>query len=493
MIKKIQLSLALLFFFFSNSLLAENIIKQVRSNSLPNKVQIVIDLDHKPTFDVFVLSKPIRLVVDVKGKVSPNYKNKLSFKNRGVTKVRTGNRSENEIRLVFDLNYDYNWEIYDLPPSGKYGHRIVVDVYDYALQPKLAAKLAAKKSASGSTPIVLESLTENTQQTLVTEQQNKKSVRLSKPPVKEKTKTKPQANNVIVISTKPAQHLPNQADKIAKKKITKAIEQNPKTARSPSQKVISKASIKTKKKATKRIKSRDIIVIIDPGHGGKDSGAVGAAGTKEKIVVLQIAKKLKRKIDAMKGMKAVLTRRSDRYISLRGRLKLARKYKGDLFVSIHADAFTRRSAKGASVYILSNRGASSEAARWLAKRENSVDLKYGVDIGDYEQDVSDVLVKMQQDAAIEASQVLASKTLSRLKGIGKVHKRRVERAGFAVLKSPDIPSMLVETAFISNPMEEKRLKSSAYQDKLATAIAKGIKQYFNVHLPHHLLLMDAPK
>lgn len=482
MIKKIQLLFAVLFLFFVNNSLSQNSIKQIRSNSLPNKVQIVIDVENKPNFNVFVLSNPVRLVVDVSGKVAANYKNKLAFKNRGVTRVRTGNRSADEIRLVFDLNYDYHWEIYDLLPKGRYGHRIVVDVYDYALQPKLAAKLAAKTQPVQKLPkIVLESFSDIPQTSVAANSpKSKPSVSLvataAKPP---KPTVKPQ-------TIKPQ---PSVAKKVPKKPSSQ------KNA-SSSQKVISKATVikkKTPSKATPKAKSRDIVVVIDPGHGGKDSGALGAAGTKEKVVVLQIAKRLKRKIDAMKGMRAVLTRRTDKYISLRGRLRLARKYKGDLFVSIHADAFTRRSARGASVYILSNRGASSEAARWLAKRENAVDLKYGVDIGDYDRDVGDVLMKMQQDAAIEASHVLASKTLSRLKGIGKVHKRRVERAGFAVLKSPDIPSMLVETAFISNPAEEKRLKSSGYQDKLATAIAKGIKQYFDVHLPHHLLLIDAPQ
>ncbi len=189
----------------------------------------------------------------------------------------------------------------------------------------------------------------------------------------------------------------------------------------------------------------------------------------------------------------MLTRKDDTYITLRGRLRLARKYKADLFVSIHADAARNHSAQGSSIYILSRRGASSESARWLAKRENSVDLKYGVDIGDYDKDVGNVIMQLQQDATIEASHILAKKTLSKLKGIGKVHKRSVERAGFVVLKSPDIPSMLVETAFISNPAEERKLRSSRYQEQLAVAISRGIKQYFREHIPHHLMLIEAPK
>ncbi len=187
-------------------------------------------------------------------------------------------------------------------------------------------------------------------------------------------------------------------------------------------------------------------------------------------------------------MKAILTRSSDRYISLRGRLRLARKYKADLFVSIHADAARNRSAQGASVYILSNRGASSESARWLARRENAVDLKYGVDIGDYDKDVSNMIMQIQQDATIESSHLLAKKTLRKMKGIGKLHKRFVERAGFAVLKSPDIPSMLVETAFISNPEEEERLQSEHYQNEIAASIAGGIQAYFADHMPQQLLI-----
>lgn len=475
MTKKIRLLLACVLLFFINSLLAENKIKQIRSNSLSDKLQIVIDVENKPDFNVFVLSNPVRLVIDIKGKVANNYRNKLSFKNRGVTKVRTGNRSDDEIRLVLDLNYDYHWEIYDLLPAGRYGHRIVVDVYDYALKKQKSAVLAAKTDGV-KMPIVLESLANNNQpNTSVKPSQSPKS-------------NKPVVTLATTATDKPSK--PTAALAKADKPPSKSIKATTSKNKTASQSVVTKETLASK---VKKVKSRDIIVVIDPGHGGKDSGALGATGAQEKVVVLQIAKRLKKKIDAIPGMRAVLTRQTDKYISLRGRLRLARKFKGDLFVSIHADAFTRRSARGASVYILSNRGASSEAARWLAKRENAVDLKYGVDIGDYERDVSDVLMKMQQDAAIEASHILASKTLSRLKGVGKVHKQNVERAGFAVLKSPDIPSMLVETAFISNPTEEKRLQSPIYQNKLATAIAKGIKQYFDVHLPHHLLLMDAPK
>ena len=238
---------------------------------------------------------------------------------------------------------------------------------------------------------------------------------------------------------------------------------------------------------------RDIVVAIDAGHGGEDPGAIGPRGTHEKKVVLQIAKKLADAINRERGLRAVLIRKGDYYLPLRKRIELARRHKADLFISIHADAFTNRRVSGSSVYVLSNRGASSEHARWLADRENASDLIGGVDevsLKDKDESLVSVLVDLAQTASLEASIDVAEEVLAGLKKVGKVHKPGVESAGFAVLKSPDIPSLLVETAFISNPQEEKKLVSSAYQRKLAQAVAAGVKRYFEENAPHGTLLAN---
>lgn len=222
--------------------------------------------------------------------------------------------------------------------------------------------------------------------------------------------------------------------------------------------------------------SKDLIVVIDAGHGGKDPGALGRR-TKEKNVVLEIAQRVKRKIDATPGMRAVLTRSNDVFIKLNKRREIARQRKADLFVSIHADAFRKKSARGSSVYALSLQGASSEEAKWLAQKENAADLVGGVALSKYDEDVREVLLDLSMGDTIHQSIVFANSVLDELKKVGKVHSRKVERAGFLVLKSPDIPSILVETAFITNPQEEKLLRTRAYQDKLATAVLNGIKAY----------------
>ena len=235
-------------------------------------------------------------------------------------------------------------------------------------------------------------------------------------------------------------------------------------------------------------RGRDVVVAIDAGHGGKDPGAVGRSGTREKDVVLQIAKRLKAKIDNEPGMRGYLTRDGDYFVPLRQRIDRARQQRADLFVSIHADAFKRREARGSSVYVLSPRGASDEASRWLAERENSADLVGGVSLDDKDAMLASVLLDLSQTASIDASNNVAELVLGRLGSVNKLHRRTVGRAGFLVLKSPDIPSILVETAFISNPAEEKQLKSSGHQEALATAILGGVRAYFYDNPPPGTLL-----
>jgi N-acetylmuramoyl-L-alanine amidase len=228
---------------------------------------------------------------------------------------------------------------------------------------------------------------------------------------------------------------------------------------------------------------RLITVAIDPGHGGEDPGAISRSGTHEKNITLAIARKLKAKIDKEPNMRAALTRDGDYFISLPMRLVKARQLNADLFVSVHADAFIKPHARGSSVYALSERGATSAAARWLAKKENEADLIGGVNLDIKDPYLKQTLLDLSQTATINDSLKLGKEVLLEIGDINHLHKNDVEQAGFAVLKSPDIPSILVETAFISNPDEERKLKDTAYQDKLAEAILAGIKRYFASNPP----------
>lgn len=234
---------------------------------------------------------------------------------------------------------------------------------------------------------------------------------------------------------------------------------------------------------TRRQAPRFIIIALDPGHGGEDPGALGRGGTYEKNVTLAIARKLKQRIDREPNMRAVLVRDGDYFLPLRTRVEKARRVRADLFVSIHADAFVRPNARGSSVFALSERGATSEAARWLAKSENDADLIGGVNLDVPDPYLKQTLLDLSQTASINDSLKLARAVLDELGNINTLHKPRVEQAGFAVLKAPDIPSILVETAFISNPQEERKLRNRAYQRKFAEAIFGGIKRYLAKNPP----------
>ncbi len=229
--------------------------------------------------------------------------------------------------------------------------------------------------------------------------------------------------------------------------------------------------------------NRLVTVVLDAGHGGEDPGAVGRRGTHEKTVTLSIARRLKRKIDGEPNMRAVMTRNGDYFVPLQHRVTMARKVRADLFVSIHADAFVRPEARGSSVYVLSERGATSSAARWLAQRENDADLIGGVNLARQEGHLARTLLDLSQTATINDSLKLGAAVLTELGGVNHLHKPQVEQAGFAVLRAPDIPSILVETAFISNPDEERRLNDNAYQDKMADAIMRGLRRYFDANPP----------
>ena len=254
-------------------------------------------------------------------------------------------------------------------------------------------------------------------------------------------------------------------------------------ARKPAQKPAARTRAPKKIIRHKKFNStRDVVIAIDPGHGGKDPGAIGYAGTREKDVVLQISRRLAHLIKAEPGMRVVMTRNNDKFLTLRGRIKKARANKADLFISVHADAVKNRRARGSSVYVLSKNGASSEAAKILAQRENRSDMIGGVKLEGKDNTLRKVIVDLSQSAAINASLKLANCIKQELSKLGKT-RQNIEYAGFAVLKSPDIPSILVETAFISNISEERKLRSASHQQKLANAVLKGIKIYLAQYAP----------
>jgi len=246
---------------------------------------------------------------------------------------------------------------------------------------------------------------------------------------------------------------------------------------------VEKSKTTVRKSVLDKAATRDLIIAIDAGHGGDDPGAIGRKGTQEKHVVLAIAKRLASLIKKEPGMRPVLIRSGDYYVGLRQRINKARKHKADMFVSIHADGFKDSRVRGASVFALSRRGASSEMARRLAEKENAADLVGGVSLSDKDDLLAEVLLDLSQNATLEASLDIAGTMLGELKRLGKAHKSTVQQAGFMVLKSPDIPSVLVETAFISNPAEERKLKDGNHQQKLAKAMLLGIQVYFSKHPP----------
>jgi N-acetylmuramoyl-L-alanine amidase len=244
---------------------------------------------------------------------------------------------------------------------------------------------------------------------------------------------------------------------------------------------------------TRPDRAREVIVAIDAGHGGEDPGAIGRRGTREKDVVLAIARKLQQLLDKEPGMRPVMIRDGDYYVGLSDRVEKARQYQADLFISIHADAFNDHRARGSSVYVLSDRGASSEAARFLAQSENSADLIGGVSLDDKDDLLKLVLVDMVKNSTIEDSHDVAARVLRDLRHVNTLHKNRVEQAAFRVLKSPDVPSILIETAFISNPEGERKLRSSNHQEALANAILRGVRSYFHSNPPPGTVLASGAK
>ena len=398
--------------------------------------RITIEASSEISQKMLLLKDPDRLVLDLEGvDLNANLKalaNQISPNDPYIKQVRVGNFKPGTVRVVIDLKVEVKPNIFMLQPAGNYNHRLVLDVYP--MQDPLLGVLSKLDKQPEPAPA-----------------QEQKAV--EQKPVEKLTEAKPAENKPAEVksdATLPTTELP--PEEVVEKPLTN-------------------------KPATQN-GVRLITVAIDAGHGGEDPGAKGANGSREKDITLAIAKKLKQRIDEEPNMRGILTRDADFFIPLHGRVVKARNMQADLFVSVHADAFIRPDARGSSVFALSEKGATSASARYLAKKENESDLIGGVSLDNKDMNLARTLLDLSQTATINDSLKLGKFVLKNIGEVNTLHKGSVEQAGFAVLKSPDIPSILVETAFISNPEEERRLNDDAYRAKLVESIVNGIKKYF---------------
>ena len=378
--------------------------------------------------NMFTLSDPERLVIDLEdvelGDMLNGLTKLVGEDDPYIRSVRVGQFKPGVVRLVLDLKSEAKPQLFVLKPVGEYGYRLVLDVYPaQPLDPLMAL--------------------------------------LEQPKVSDAQAASAPAATVQAAEEPPAGEKPGLAQDLGIGKIDTRL---PSVAPPP--------------KNIPELRARTLIVAIDAGHGGEDPGAIGSKGSREKNVTLAIARKVKTLVDSLPNMRGVLIRDGDYFIPLIGRVTKARKVNADLFISIHADAFIKPNARGSSVFALSEHGATSAVARWLAKKENEADLIGGVNIAVKDPYLARTLLDLSQTATINDSMKLAKHVLNELGDINDLHRGHVEQAGFAVLKSPDIPSILIETAFISNPSEERRLNDDDHQMKIANAILGGVKRYF---------------
>jgi N-acetylmuramoyl-L-alanine amidase len=407
--------------------------------------RVTLENDTNLKTEHFLVPDPPRLVVDIDGlDLNPTLKSlvaKIQSEDPYIKQVRVGQNRPNVVRLVFDLKEEIRPQVFSLKPVAGYKHRLIFDLYPVVAVDPIAALIDkgewSREDAPPGTPAL--------------------------PPAAEAPGPAAQAPVPDAIARLEAQVAGAHVRAEAPAATPAQVLPQP---RRPAPKV-----------------ARMVTIALDPGHGGEDPGAIGASGSREKDIVLAIAKRLKAKLEQHPNTRVMLTRDGDYFVPLGVRVDKARKVGADLFVSIHADAFVQPSARGSSVFVLSEKGASSTAARWLANNQNQADLIGGVNVATHDRQLASVLFDLSTTAQINDSMKVGQAVLSQIGGINRLHKGAVEQAGFAVLKAPDIPSILVETAFISNPEEEAKLRDNGYQDKLADAISNGIRQYFAKNPP----------
>ena len=445
----------------------------VRVWPAPEYTRVTIESDRPLAAKQFFVDQPPRLAVDIEGiDLNPALRElvaKVRSDDPNIASIRVGQNSPSVVRLVIDLKQPAKPQVFTLQPVAAYKHRLVFDLYPAKAVDPLEALISERlRDASGDDTAVASA------------PPPPPAPAMPRPPGAAAPAPDPLGDLIAQHSGGPGGKTPAPPPAvIAQAPAPAAAPRPPAPAPAP---VPAPAPIAAPNLATSRQTDRIIIVALDPGHGGEDPGATGPSGTREKDVVLKIAHLLRDRINNTRiggsPMRAFMTRDADFFVPLATRVEKARRVQADLFISIHADAFTTPAARGASVFALSDKGASSTAARWLANKENQSDLVGGLNMGSQDQHVQRMLLDMSTTAQIKDSLKLGGALLGEIGNMAKLHKPRVEQAGFAVLKAPDIPSVLVETAFISNPEEEARLRSSAYQVQLADALMRGIRNYF---------------
>jgi N-acetylmuramoyl-L-alanine amidase len=408
--------------------------------------RVTIESDQLLAARHFLTDNPPRLVIDIDGlELSPALRElvgKVRSDDPFIAGIRVGQNQPRLVRLVLDLKQGVLPQQFTLNPVATYQHRLVFDLYPTEARDPLLALISEREAAAGQAERGMHDA----------------------------------LGNFIERIEQPAPVAARPASGPLRPAPTDSAAPPPPPQMSPAPAVAAPTPLPADQQ--RRI-DRLVVVAIDPGHGGEDPGAIGPSGLREKDVVLAVALKLRERINSVPGMRAMLTRDGDYFVPLGERVRKARRVQADLFVSIHADAFFTPEARGASVFALSANGASSTAARWMASKENAADLVGGVNTSAVKDaQVLRAMVEMSTDAQIKDSLKIGREVLERIGKVGRLHKRGVEQAGFAVLKAPDIPSILVETAFISNPEEEARLRSDDYQDRLVDALHTGIRRYF---------------
>ncbi len=422
----------------------------VRVWPAPDYSRVTIESDTALVVKHTFVTNPPRLAVDIEGiDLNPALRElvgRVLPDDPNIAGIRVGQNAPGVVRLVVDLKRAASPQVFTLGPVAAYQHRLVFDLYPAQEADPLEALIAERMAAPPAAPLPPDPL-----DLLIAKQAARPA------PIAPITPLAPPPPAIFSIA--PPAH-----------SISAGSPKTPKEDTAPAQRT-----------------DRLIIIALDPGHGGEDPGATGPSGLREKDVVLQVAHLLRERINAMSingnPMRAFMTRDADFFVPLGVRVQKARKVQADLFVSIHADAFLTPQARGASVFALSQGGASSSAARWMANRENAADLIGGINVQAKDAQVQKALLDMSTTAQINDSLKLGSAVLGEVGRVGRLHKGSVEQASFAVLKAPDIPSVLVETGFISNPEEEAKLKSDSYQEQLADAIVRGIRSYFAKNPP----------
>lgn len=444
----------------------------VRVWPAPDYSRVTIESDIPLTAKPIFVPTPPRLAVDIEGiDLNPALRElvaKVRPDDPNISTIRVGQNSPSVVRLVIDLKQEARPQVFTLAPIAPYKNRLVLDLYPAKAVDPLEALISERLRDAGAGAAPAPS-----------------SSPIATPPPAIAVAPQPdplgdliaQHNRPGAVPTPaPAPTVTAQAPSPAP---VRPVPAPPAPAPAPTAPAPSAPAVNL---ATSRRTDRIIIVALDPGHGGEDPGATGPSGLREKDVVLKVAHLLRERINNSRvggnPMRAFMTRDADFFVPLATRVEKARRVQADLFISIHADAFTTPAARGASVFALSERGASSTAARWLANKENQSDLVGGLNMGAQDQHVQRMLLDMSTTAQIKDSLKLGTSLLGEIGGMARLHKGKVEQAGFAVLKAPDIPSVLVETAFISNPEEEAKLRSSTYQEQLADALMSGIRKYF---------------